>query len=334
MSKGKNTASQHRNSHCFVSYFYDKEGSLIMIVYKELSSLTEDLGFSEKTLYAVSNTIKKHYHKVKIPKENGEVRELLVPDELLKAIQRKITDVLLSLEEISPYATAYRYGGSTVVNAKPHLKNKVMLKLDIRQFFDHIIYPLVKEKAFPEKRYSESNRVLLTLLCTYKDALPQGAPTSPAISNIIMKDFDDLVGGWCNKRNITYTRYCDDMTFSGDFKPGEVILVVKNELEKMGFFLNAKKTVILHRGQKKIVTGIVVNEKLNVPVFYRKEIRKDIYYCKKYGVKSHLENKQIQMDEKGYLRKLLGKINYVLSVDSDNKEMSEYKEYVIKELNK
>ena len=64
------------------------------------------------------------------------------------------------------------------------------------------VFPLIKEKAFPDIRYSEQNRILLTFLCTYKDALPQGAPTSPAISNIIMREFDDIVGKWCEERNI------------------------------------------------------------------------------------------------------------------------------------
>ena len=305
-----------------------------MIVYRELSSLVEDLGFSAKALYSVSNSIGKHYHKVKIPKGNGDFRELSVPDNLLKAIQHKIAGVLLPMEEISPYATAYRYGGSAVLNAKPHLKKEVMLKLDIRHFFDHIIYPVVKEKAFPKEHYSEENRVLLTILCIYRDALPQGAPTSPAISNIIMKDFDNLVGEWCSKRNITYTRYCDDMTFSGSFDTKEVTEFVKGELKKMGFFLNDKKTVALHNGQKKAVTGIVVNEKLSISVVYKKEIRQAVYYCKKFGVKSHLKSRQIQMDEKSYLRKLLGKINYVLSVETENGEFKDYKYYTLNELHK
>lgn len=83
-----------------------------MIVYRELSSLVLDLGFSERALYSVSNSIEKHYHKAKIPKSNGEFRELLIPDDFLKSIQRSIATNLLAYDEISPYATAYRYGGS------------------------------------------------------------------------------------------------------------------------------------------------------------------------------------------------------------------------------
>lgn len=305
-----------------------------MITYKELSSLTNELGFTAHALYTASNNTSKHYYKTKIPKSNGEERELTVPDEFLKSIQRRIVDKLLYFEEVSPYATAYRYGGSTVKNAKPHVGQPLILKLDIRHFFDRIIYPAIKEKAFPENKYSENNRILLSLICSHSGTLPQGAPTSPVISNIIMKDFDDVVGKWCDKRKIRYTRYCDDMTFSGDFIPNETIKFVGRELKKMGFFLNGKKTTIVRDGQKKIVTGIVVNEKLNASSSYRKEIRQTVYYCKKFGVKSHMEHKNISDDRISFLQKLLGKVNYVLSVDSVNNEMKQYKNWITAEIKK
>ena len=107
-----------------------------MIIYKEFSSLLNDLGFSGKTLYSVSNHIKRHYHQVQIPKVNGEIRELNVPDDLLMSIQRAINNRLLCLEEVSHYAMAYRIGTSTKANAKPHVNKPVMLKMDIRHFFD------------------------------------------------------------------------------------------------------------------------------------------------------------------------------------------------------
>ena len=303
-----------------------------MIIYKELSSLTEDLGVSAKALYALSNHITSHYYKTKIPKKNGEFRELSVPDNFLKAVQKKIAEKILVHEEVSPYATAYRFGTSTVKNASPHLGQNTLLKLDIRKFFNHIIYPVVKDKVFSEERFSEENRILLSLLCMYRDALPQGAPTSPIISNIIMRDFDNLVGAWCREREIKYSRYCDDMTFSGDFNHREVILFVKNELKKMGFYLNDSKTVVARKGQKQIVTGIVVNEKINTPLSYRKKIRQEMYYCKKFSTASHIKNEKLEISEQEYLRKLLGRVNYVLSADKTNEEMAEYKKWLTEKI--
>lgn len=305
-----------------------------MITYWELSSLTKDLGFSAQALYGLSCHLGSHYRKVEIPKGNEEVRKLYVPDEFLKAVQRRIAEKLLAHEPISPFATAYRFGGSTKANAAPHVGKPVLLKLDIRKFFDHVIYSQVKKMAFPAERYSEQNRILLSILCTYKDALPQGAPTSPAISNIILREFDDAVGQWCRKRDITYTRYCDDMSFSGDFEPGEVREFVKRELRKMGFFLNDQKTTVLRKGQKKIVTGIVVNEKLNVSVDYRRKLRQELYFCKKYGIQSHLNQRGLDFTEEQYVRKLLGRLNYIIQFKRDDKELLQDRVWLLSVLNR
>ena len=299
-----------------------------MVVYRELSSLEKDLGVSAKMLYTLSNQLHKHYHNVRIPKGSGEFRELSVPDDFLKAVQTKIAQNLLAYERISPYAAAYRPGGSPLRNAQPHVGKETLLKMDIRHFFDHIYYPMVKAKVFTADKYSESNRVLLSLLCVHRDALPQGAPTSPIISNIIMRDFDDTVGNWCKGRNIAYTRYCDDMTFSGDFDPKEVKTFVKEQLKKTGFFANDKKTVVARNGQQKNVTGIVVNERPNTTAAYRKKLRQELYYCKTYGVDSHMQRTQVNVTEDTYLRQLLGRVNYVLSVDPLNEEMQGYKRWI------
>lgn len=303
-----------------------------MVVYRELSSLEKDLGVSAKMLYTLSNQLHKHYHNVKIPKGNGESRELSVPDDFLKAVQTKIAQNLLVYEPISPYAQAYRSGGSPLKNAQPHVGKETLLKMDIRHFFDHIYYPLVKEKVFTAERYSESNRILLSLLCVHRDALPQGAPTSPVISNIIMREFDDTVGSWCAERNIAYTRYCDDMTFSGSFDPKPVKGFVKEQLKKAGFYVNDRKTVVARQGQRKAVTGIVVNERPNTSATYRKKLRQELYYCKTYGVCSHMNHMGVRVGEDTYLRQLLGRVNYVLSIDPLNEEMQGYKHWIKSQL--
>ena len=303
-----------------------------MIVYRELSSLAFDLGLSAKTLYSASNRLSAHYRSVRLPKGNGEYRKLSVPDDLLKSIQTRINRVLLSLEDVSVFASAYKPGGSTKKNAAPHVGKPVLLKLDIHRFFDSVTYCLVKEKVFPAERFSEQNRILLSLLCTYDNALPQGAPTSPAISNIILREFDQTVGQWCRQSGIAYTRYCDDMTFSGDFETAPVIEFVGNELRKMGFFLNGRKTATARLGQRQCVTGIVVNQKIGVPAAYKKRIRQEIYYCNKYGIDAHLQRTGAGESRQTYGRKLLGKIHYVLSVEPRNSEMQAYREQLARRM--
>ncbi len=299
-----------------------------MIVYHELSSLCLDLGIEAKTLYALSNNVSSHYHEVKIPKKGGGMRTLHVPDEVLKHVQKRIADQLLACEEISAYAYAYRYGCSAKMNAKRHVNQEIVMRLDIRDFFDHITFAQVREHAFPKWKYSEPLRTLLSVLCIDEDSLPQGSPASPAISNIIMRPFDDVMGEWCRRKKITYTRYCDDLTFSGSFEPNEVIAQAALFLSHLGFFLNEKKTVIRRKGQRQFTTGLIVNESVSVPPEYRRKIRQEMYYLQKYGLSSHLEQIS-ETDEITYLRSLLGRIRYVLYIHS-SEEFRNYEAIVLK----
>ena len=166
------------------------------------------------------------------------------------------------------------------------------------------------------------------MLCYYQDALPQGATTSPAITNIIMYDFDEAVGTFCRDKGVAYTRYCDDMTFSGDFDPSPVIRKVRDELRRMGLFLNDRKTVVVRKGQKHSVTGIVVNEKMSVSRDYKKHLRQEMYYCMKYGVAAHLSCLRSEETEAHYLRRLLGRVNYVLSLEPENRQMKQYRAWL------
>ena len=299
-----------------------------MIVYRELSSLERDLGINAKTLYAVSNNLGKHYRKAKLPKKSGGYRNLSVPDAVLKSIQKRISETLLIHMPVSRYAKAYRFGSSTLRNAKHHVGKQVVLKLDILHFFDSIRYSTVKDKVFPEEIYAEPLRILLTMLCYHKDVLPQGAPSSPAITNIILYEFDELIGQWCRGRDITYTRYCDDMTFSGDFDPAEVIRFIKAELKKMGFLLNEQKTKVQRPGRQQAVTGIVVNEKLSIPADYRRKLRQELYYCRKFGIREHLQRIGLEIPEETYRMQLLGKVNYVLQVHPDDWDMLDARKWL------
>ena len=298
-----------------------------MIVYRELSSIEKDLGFSAKTLYGLSNSLEKHYHPVYLPKSDGSKRKLSVPDLILKPVQKSIADNILIQYPISKYAKAYKPGSSIQKNARPHVGKKKILKLDIEGFFDHILYSRVKDTVFYEEKYSESIRILLTMLCYYNDSLPQGAPTSLAITNIIMYDFDETVGAFCNEKNIAYTRYCDDMTFSGCFDEREIISFVKGELRKLGLFLKNRKTAVISASKRQVVTGIVVNEKMNVTKDYKKTIRQEIYYIKKFGLDEHLKRLGIS-DKQQYVLSLKGRIAFVLQTIPNNCEFIEYKNFL------
>ncbi len=172
--------------------------------------------------------------------------------------------------------------------------------------------------------------MVLTYLCTYDNHLTQGSPTSAYISNLVMKNFDETIGSWCDLNQITYTRYSDDMTFSGNFNPQEVIMKVRKLLYKLRLKLNNNKIHIIKRNSSQNVTGIVVNEKAQVCSKYRKEIRKEVYYINKFGLHSHLKRCNIDILPEKYLKKLSGKILYILQIDKDNKEFLKYKEIINK----
>lgn len=265
-------------------------------------------------LYTVSNQVETHYHPVVIPKKSGGRRKLFVPDPLLRTIQRNLLHHVLEEFQTSEFACAYKKGTSIVDNARPHVGAELVLKLDIQDFFDQITWILVYQNAFPAAHFPPAIRKILTEFCCVRDRLPQGAPTSPAVSNLVMRPFDMHMGKWCGEREIRYTRYCDDLTFSGAFAPEEVIRKVRGFLQVYGFELNRKKTRVLGRGNAQSVTGIVVNEKAQVSRAYRRKLRQEVYLFDRYGAKLSGEPKN---DEKERLR-LLGKMRYVLSVNPED----------------
>ena len=299
-----------------------------MAYYNRLD-IERTIDHSISDLYRLSNSKYKHYRLLSIPKKNGEMRVLTVPDHELKVIQNKIYKCFLKDVRLSPRAKAYVSGGSTYINAVHHRGKAMILKLDIRHFFDNILYCHVKDKVFDSEHYEEKAGILLTELCTYEGHLAQGAPTSPVISNIVMREFDSEIGNWCNQMSIDYTRYCDDMTFSGCFDPALIISKVEFELGKMGLILNPSKIKVITQGKQMNVTGIIVNEKIRVPAKYRREIRQEMYYIKRYGITNHLYHRRISCDRESYKRKLLGRINYVLTINRHDKEMLAYRRFLL-----
>ncbi len=109
-------------------------------------------------------------------------------------VQRNILHNILEEKRVSKYAMAYRKNINLKDNAFPHLNNKIILKLDIKNFFDNITFDMVYKTCFREEVYTKSFGVLLTKLCTYNNKLPQGSPASSYISNIVMRYFDEAVG--------------------------------------------------------------------------------------------------------------------------------------------
>ncbi len=280
-------------------------------------------------LYALSNHPEEHYRPFYIPKKRGGYRRLDVPDPLLKQVQRNILHHVLEGFSISPAASAYKKGRSAAAAAALHQGKRLMLKLDIQDFFGSITVPMVLGQGFPAVYFPDEVRGLLTALCCFRERLPQGAPTSPALSNLVMKPFDEAMLDWCGQQNISYTRYCDDMTFSGDFNPAAVTGKVRGFLEAMGMELNQAKTTVCSQAVRQTVTGITVNEICQLPRDYRRRLRQEVHLCLRYGTGTEDRTASIR-----HLEQLMGKVSYLLQVRPEDVWFAQRKEELAEYLKK
>jgi len=182
-------------------------------------------------------------------------------------------------------------GRSVVTNARPHVGSEVILKLDISDFFGNVKRTAIF-RTFRFVGYSRRVSNLLTDLTTLDGALPQGAPTSPDLANMAAYRLDVRLSGFAAKNELVYTRYADDLTFSGKFTPMEQ-RTIEHIMRDEGFAPNEKKLRYLLPDGRQSVTGIVVNAKLNWPRPRRRWLRQEVYYLRRFGVDGHLEARGI-----------------------------------------
>lgn len=255
------------------------------------------------------------YRKHVVPKKNKGIRYINEPLPSLKEIQKWILDNILHKIPISRYAKGYVRKRNIKDHVRFHKNQKVVITLDIEDFFDEIRIELI-EKVFLGLGYSKLVSDLLSKLCSLHNSLPQGAPTSPVLSNTVLVPFDDIISKYCTKNNLRYTRYADDLAFSGDIEPKkieELIELVSAELDVFGLYLNKDKTLIMGRNQRQIISGVVVNDKIQVPRKKRDELRQAMYFIETFGLESHLA--RINCTKSNYLLHLLGIANYIVFIN-------------------
>ncbi len=209
------------------------------------------------------------YHVWKVPKRRkGEYREIQAPHPHLKSLQRRLLEGIFSKFPFGPEVTAFREGMSIVDNAQAHSGGvPVVISLDIENFFPSITQARL-HGLFGQMGYPNEVCWSLSELVTYRHFLPQGAPTSPCIANIVgAMTFDPEVKALSAANGYVYTRYADDLTFSlkpdASPNPQQITAFVANVvqvLEKHRFYVNSRKTKVMHAAsQKQMVTGTVVN---------------------------------------------------------------------------
>lgn len=287
------------------------------------------VGVKPEYLYFMANGQKHYYRSFRIPKSNGKTRQISAPLPLLKGVQSFILSEILCKLSCHPCAKAYIKKHSLKDNAKFHRNQAKLLKVDIQDYFPSLRVERVYN-FFQGLGYSKVLSGLFASLCTLSGGLPQGAPTSPYLSNLLTKQLDQQLFEYCRDNgSLRYTRYADDISISGSFEPRDVISKVYKMIECNGLVPNKAKTHVIGPNMQQNVTGIVVNKKLQVPKTYRKRIRSDVYYIRKYGVDEHTARISADLDEGRYLQQLLGRISYCLQVNPKDNEMREYKAYVL-----
>ncbi|HEY5591781.1 MAG TPA: reverse transcriptase family protein [Paludibacter sp.] len=283
------------------------------------------VGYNKAYIKKAALYPRSYYRHFQIPKKDGTFRTISEPLPSLKEIQNWILVEILYKNKVSKYAKAYVVSRGLKDHVKYHVNADKVLTLDIKKFFDSIKFEYV-EKVFKKMGYSSNLSNLFAKLCYLQNGLPQGAPTSPFITNILLYDFDESISDYCRKNNVKFTRYADDLAFSGALKKIELISLVKNELRKIDLKINNSKTKLMRQNEKQIISGLIVNSKVQVPKSERNKLRNEIYYIKKFSLDNHLE--KINQSKKNYLLHLIGKISYVLSMNPTDNEFIEYKKYL------
>lgn len=228
---------------------------------ESLDSLSEHIGLSRGLLHRLSARSSKFYRRFYLPKKSGGQREILAPSREMKAVQAWILREILEGLPIHEGATGFRAGSNICLNAEPHRSNQYLLCLDIDDFFPSIGYGRVYG-VFRRIGFNSHIAHVFSSLCTCEGKLPQGAVTSPALSNIICFPLDRRVSGFTGKRNIAYTRYADDMTLSC-MNPNRLVgakRVVERIITEEGFTLNEAKTRYMGPRQQRRVTGLVIGD--------------------------------------------------------------------------
>lgn len=276
------------------------------------------LGMEASRLREILQNVSAHYHVFWLRKRKGGYRIISAPDKELKSIQDTIYQRILLPVHVHPCATGFQHHRSVVDNARPHLGKKYVLKTDIHDFFCSIRSLRVKKK-FEEIGYPKNISKVLGELCCFRRHLPQGASTSPVLSNIIAYEMDCKLEAMAVEFGLTYSRYADDLTFSSDeFSKEQVLSRIKQILREEKFEPNHKKTCFLNEHNKKIITGVSISSgvKLTIPKAKKREIRKNVYFVLTRGLGDH--KRRIGSHDPVYLKRLIGMLCYWRSIEPDN----------------
>ena len=303
------------------------------------SSVAKLLGVSYNRLvyhiYRVEES--KRYKTFELPKKTGGTRQISTPITALKIIQRKLNQVLQAVYQTKPSVHGFVKGKNIVTNAQAHVGKRYILNIDLKDFFPSINFGRVRG-LFMASPYGLNPDVatVLAQICCHNNQLPQGAPTSPIVTNMICAKMDSQLQRLAKQYKATYTRYADDITFSTTlpkFPQTLAYIVTEEDKDKLvlgdtllniiienGFKVNEQKIRLQTRGNHQSVTGLTTNEFPNVDRNYVRKIRAMLHAWAKFGLEAAEKEYQEKYDNKGrssikskptFQQVLRGKIEFI-----------------------
>lgn len=231
------------------------------------------LGISSSLIRQIIHKPAYHYREFPLIKSNGDERLISTPKTYLKVIQWWISDNILDKIDLSDCVHGFRRNKSYISNAMAHKGAKHILNVDVKSFFDNIGVDVIFN-VFSSLGYGEAGSLLLANLTSKNGVAPTGAPTSPMIANAAFRQIDLHLSKYAVENDLKYTRYADDLTFSRmNWIEHDVLKAVSSIVENGGFQLNTAKTKFMGPGDRKEVTGVVVNAELNASKEWRNYVR-------------------------------------------------------------
>lgn len=238
---------------------------------------------SPQRILDLSKNTKRHYHKFGIDKGNGKTRWIEAPSKLLKFVQKSVlTDILY---QIRPHDAAHGFVPcrSIVTNAQPHVGKEWVANFDIEGFFPATKQKLINQVIDRYEFLTSDERKVLSRIVSKGRRLPQGAPTSPHIANLAMYEADVQLQEYALIHGLSYTRYADDLTFSGRSLPRDLRRFISRVIRPLGYKIAAGKSKWLPRSKRQMVTGLVVNDKISLPRPDRKRLRAILHDARMTG---------------------------------------------------
>lgn len=207
----------------------------------------------------------RYYNSSYIKKKSKDLRPISNPNRELKAIQRWILRNILSSLSPSPYANGFIPKKSIIDNAQPHRGNQYILSIDLKNFFTTVKASYVFT-VFKSVGYASKMAYYLTSICTLNGVLPQGAPTSPMLSNLVCLRMDERIGKYCENKALTYTRYADDITISGNKLAviKKAWTIIRKIVLEENFIVNKKKEMLSGPQSQRKVTGVIVTPEIGI----------------------------------------------------------------------